>query len=200
MTLADGRQLAFGGANLNYSLYAAWALTPGTSGQTGFVADLQIGISGYQTPTAGVPTTGSATYAASGTSTGAVTGFVLAPSGTGSITLGALQGQANIGVNFASGSVSGSMTNMTVTPANGTATAWNNISLSGALSGANLTGTTASSGTPPSGANSFDSSSTGTIRGALFGPNAQELAAVWTLYDATGQGKTAFGYIGATKQ
>jgi hypothetical protein len=191
VTLADGRALTFSVLNLNYSLFGAWALTPQAAGGDASTANLGIGISGYRTPTSGVPT-GTATYASG---TNGVAGFAVTPSATGS-----LAGQASIGVNFSTGAISGSLTNMTATPNGGSAAAWNNVNLSGSLSGSTLSGTTASSGTPPSGTMSFDASSTGTFNGALFGPNGQELGAVWSLHDATDQGKSAIGYLGAKKQ
>lgn len=193
--LSDGRQLSLSVTDLNYSLYGAWSLSPPTAGGASSDANLGIGISGYQTPASGVPT-GSATYVSGA---GGVFGYVAVPSGSG-VSTGTLQGQANVGVNFSTGAVSGALTNMTVTPQGGSATAWNGVSLSGSLSGSALSGTTASSGTPPGGTMGFDASSTGTFNGALFGPNAQELGATWSLHDATGQGKSAIGYIGATKQ
>jgi hypothetical protein len=45
----------------------------------------------------------------------------------------------------------------------------------------------------------FGASSTGIFNGALFGPNGEELGALWTLHDPTGQGKSAIGYVGATR-
>jgi hypothetical protein len=193
--LSDGRQLSLTITNLNYSLYGAWSLSPPTAGGASTDSNLGIGISGYQTPASSVPASGSATYASG---TNGVFGYVAVPSS--GISTGALQGQASVGVNFSTGAVSGSLSNMTVTPQGGSAAAWNNVGLSGSLSGSTLSGTTASSGTPPAGTMSFDASSTGTFNGSLFGPNAQELGASWTLRDATGQGKSAIGYIGATKQ
>lgn len=198
VTTSDGRQLVFGITSLNYSLFGIWSVTPSSVGDPQNSTSTAIFLSGYQTSTSGVPT-GSATYSGNGTN-GGVVGLVLAPSGTGTIGAGALQGQATIAVNFSTGAVAGSLTGMTVTPVNGTAAAWNNVSLSGSLSGSNLSGTTGSTGTPPTGAMSFDGSSTGTFKGALFGPSGQELGAIWTLYDSTGQGKSAVGVLGATKQ
>ncbi len=189
VTLSDGRTLTFSLLNLNYSLFGAWSLSPQTAG--GSASNLGIGISGYQTPTSGIPT-GTATYTSS---TNGVGGFAVTPSATGS-----LAGQANIGVNFSTGVISGSLTNMKVTPSGGSAAAWNSVNLSGSLSGSTLSGTTASGASPPAGTMSFDASSSGTFNGALFGPNGQELGAVWSLHDPTGQGKSAIGYIGATKQ
>jgi hypothetical protein len=202
VTLSDGRRLVFGLGALNYSLYGVWAVTPDAVGDASSSVATAVFLSGYQTPNSGVPT-GTATYngnnATTGT-TGGVVGIAFAPSATNTLASGAIQGQANMAVNFSTGAVSGSLTNMTVSVAGGATAPWNNVSLSGSLSGSALSGTTGSSGTPPSGLMSFDASSTGTFNGALFGPNGQELGAVWTLYDPTGLHKSAVGVIGATKQ
>lgn len=76
---------------------------------------------------------------------------------------------------------------------------WNDVSLTGSMSGSTLSGTTASTGAVPTGNSSFAAGSSGSFSGALFGPNGEELGAVWTLHDATGQGKSAIGYLAATK-
>jgi hypothetical protein len=194
-TLGDGRQLTFGGSTLNYSLYGAWAVSPSSVGGSQVASG--VFLSGYQTPASGVPT-GTAQYSGNGTTTGGVSGLVLVPSGSTAITGGTLTGSPAISVNFSTGSVSGVL-NMTVTPTGSTTVSgWNSVGLQGTLSGASLSGATASQNNPPAGSLSFDASSTGAFSGSLFGPNAQELGAVWTLHDPTGQGKTAIGVIGAT--
>ena len=62
-------------------------------------------------------------------------------------------------------------------------------------------GSGGSTSTPsqPAGSLGFAATATGRIDGALYGPNAQELGAVWSLQDKTGF-KTAFGVVAATKQ
>ena len=67
------------------------------------------------------------------------------------------------------------------------------MSLLGAISGGDFTGTTAAT-TSPGTVGSMSSSATGTFAGAFFGPSAQELGAVWTLHDGT---STAIGTIGS---
>jgi hypothetical protein len=194
VTLPDGRQLSLTLSNLNYSLFGAWGVSPAQVGETN--ATTSLFISGYQTPVSGIPT-GTAQYSGNGATTGGVNGIAVAPSGSG-VAVGSLSGTAQISVNFSSATVAGVL-NLSVTP-NGSTTSsnWNAVGLQGTLSGSSLSGVTASQNTPPAGSLSFDASSTGTFSGALFGPNAQELGAVWTLHDPTGQGKTAIGVIGAT--
>lgn len=198
VTLADGRKFTLWADNLTYSLYGAWNLTPI---QVGGAANYQFGagISGYQTPTANVPT-GTATYLGNSAATGGAFGHVVTPDGAGNIVINSVAGNASIAVNFTTGSINGSLTNMQVATSTTSSVPWNNVSLTGSMAGATLSGTTASSGTPPTGSRSFDASSAGTFNGSLFGPNGEELGAVWTLHDGTGQGKTAIGFIGATKQ
>ena len=116
-----------------------------------------------------------------------------------------LTGQASIDVNFGTGKVNGSLFNMT-SYNSGPAldpVPWNNVSLSGSLSGATMQGTTAvtsAPSNPPSliGSATLSGSATGTFNGALFGPNAQEVGLSWTLYDPSGNGKSAIGVVGAT--
>ena len=198
VTLADGRKLTLWAQSLTYTALGAWNITPIRAGGTTSEYQFGIGLSGYQTPAANAPT-GTATYVGNGTNGGAW-GHVAAPDGTGGIFVASVEGSANIAVNFSSGSVTGSLTNMRVETGAGKPTVpWNDVSLSGSISGTTLSGTTASSGAAPAGVMSFAAGSGGAFNGALFGPNGEELGAIWTLHDATGQGKTAIGYLGATK-
>jgi len=201
-------QYALALANLNYGVAGIWTHTPASG-----TAYLGTFTAGYQTPLAAVPTTGTGTYVGDGSAVGSptaggVTGSVYAPSGSGTIVVGVLAGQANLTVNFGSGAVNGSLTNMTATPTSGaSATPWNNVTLTGTMSGtstpsgsvATLSGSTSTSGA--SGSFGLSSSAAGSFAGALYGPNGQELGAVWTLAEL-GQlnGKAAIGVIGATKQ
>jgi hypothetical protein len=201
-TLADGSKVILGIALLNYTAAGAWAYTPaaGSSVYAGVAA------AGSGTPIANVPTTGSAVYTGSG-SKGGVGGVYFVPSGTGAITTGALIGNVSINANFASGAVTGTLSNMTATPATGgAATPWNDVSLSATINrlpnNASFTGTTGTSGAPANaGTTGFSSAATGGLGGAFFGPNAEEVGGTWTLTEpnAAGGGKTAFGAFGASK-
>jgi hypothetical protein len=110
-----------------------------------------------------------------------------------------VQGNANMTVNFFNSTVSGSLNNMTATDiSSGVTSPWNTVNLVGNLIGVNVVGkTTAGTAT---GTLAFGSASTGDFNGSLFGPNAEEAAAVWTLHDSAGNGKTAVGMFAATKQ
>jgi hypothetical protein len=47
----------------------------------------------------------------------------------------------------------------------------------------------------------MSSAATGTFKGAFYGPNANELGAIWSLSEPTSDGgKSALGVIGATHQ
>ncbi len=72
--------------------------------------------------------------------------------------------------------------------------AWNNVSVTASISGTAISGTTATSSTP-SGSLAF-ASANGTLKGGFYGPNADEVGAVWTLFDDS---KTAIGSVGAHK-
>jgi hypothetical protein len=204
-TLPDGSKLNFGTGVLNYAALGMWGYFP-QSGAGGFEGAV---LTGYQTQAGHVPTAGSATYnGVNGTAQGAsnaggVVGQIWVPSQSGNpIQGGGLSGNATVNVNFASGGVSGQLTNMTVSTGGGAA-AWNNVNLTGSLSGASLSGTTSTNG-PPAGSpalfpQGFSSAATGTFKGALYGPNAQELGAIWSLSESTTDGgKSALGVIGAT--
>jgi len=86
--------------------------------------------------------------------------------------------------------MTGNLTNMTVNGA-----IWNSVSLMGTISGGqnSFSGTSAVS-SAPAGPFALNSSATGTFSGLFFGPSAQELGAVWTLFDGT---NAAEGTIGA---
>ncbi|HKD48770.1 MAG TPA: transferrin-binding protein-like solute binding protein [Rhizomicrobium sp.] len=194
--------------NLNYLVAGIWAHIPPPGNAT-----LGTFTAGYQTPAANVPTSGTGTYIGSGASVGSPTaggavGTVFAPSGTGTIAAAGIVGQANITVNFGSGALTGSLTNMTATPTSGgSATPWNNVTLTGSVSGTStpfgtvstISGSTSTSGA--SGSFGLSSAATGNFAGALYGPNGQELGAIWTLAEPSAvNGKAAIGVIGATKQ
>jgi hypothetical protein len=167
-------------SNLSWTTYGAWyAYGSDKDSYSPFVT-------GFATPVASVPTTGSATYH------GAVQGTAWRPEAGAPFGVGAayLTGDATLQANFGTTSITGSLTNMT---AGGTP--WNSVSLLGAISGGQnyFSGTTAVSSTP-AGPSSLNGSASGTFAGLFFGPNAQELGAVWTLFDGT---SAALGTIGA---
>ena len=186
---------------LNYTLTGQWnAVNDGT--ECGICTSM--GVTGFQTPDGNVPTSGQASYLGNGASPnarGSVSGVIY---GAGSSTQAAtVSGSASsFSVNFASGQLTGTLSGLKATPlANGvpgTPQDWNQINITGSLAGAVLGGST-STPSQPAGSLGFAATATGRIDGALYGPNAQELGAVWSLQDKTGF-KTAFGVVAATKQ
>lgn len=165
-------------SNLSWTTYGTWYSSSSQARNYGAF------VTGYTTPAASVPTTGTATY------TGSAQGHVFYPDAGWQNGVGHnyVSGNASLQANFGSGSITGSLTNMT----NGSAP-WNSVSLLGAISGGNFTGTTAATSAPGT-LGSLRSSATGTFAGLFFGPVAQELGAVWTLHDGT---STVIGTIGA---
>jgi hypothetical protein len=140
---------------------------------------------GYETPASAVPNSGAATYS------GPVSGAVSLANKQG----GALGGDASVNVNFSTATVTGTLTNMLVNPVT-QREPWNDVSLQASLASNSFSGTaavTSAPGTP----RALGAGATGTVEGGLYGPAANQLGAVWTLYD--GQ-NAAIGVIGASRQ
>jgi hypothetical protein len=193
MTLPDGGKVSAATATMSYTLLGAWSYIP-ASGNKFYLGQV---VTGYGTPTGGVPTSGSANYSG----TGGVIGAYAVPSGASAMELGIVTGDVSLNVNFASNTTTGSFTNMKAkATGSATATPWNNLSLSGTLtrgtSAATLDGpitTTSSTGTA-----GFSSAASGSFHGALYGPTAQEVGGTWRLTESTASGgKAAFGTFGA---
>lgn len=188
--------------SLNYTLLGTWNYKPAD----GKSSVLGVTVSGYQTPAGSVPISGTATYVGAG----GVVGSVVIPSGSGGISPAVLEGDVNLNVNFATQQVNGTLSNMTAQSVTSNATSpWNNVTLTGSLSqtagstnrGAVITGTTQAQAAPSGATFGMSSGATGVLSGALFGPNANEVGAVWSVNEGSGAtGKTAFGIFGATKQ
>jgi len=196
VTLVDGRKATLGLlATLNYVVLGWWSQLPNSNAGESYFA---WGATGYQTPLSGVPASGSASYAGGGSAPGGVYGDMYFPS-SGFVANAFLHGEAKVDVNFTTGGITGAFSNMTAGIAGDDAPAqsWNSVALSGNLSGATMRGTTAAANAPNN-TLSMSSGASGTFSGALFGPNGQELGLTWTLYDPSGNGKTAFGIAGAT--
>jgi len=161
--------VAQGPRGLSYSGYGVWATND--TGTTGRIGALGIGT---QTPVASVPTTGSATYV--GTTIGA---------GANASGPFALTGSVQIGVNFANGAVSTSITGVQQQNiATNVVSAGPSLSGTGTVSGNRLSSTLAGGGT------------TGGVVGSFYGPAAQEVAGAWRTF---GGGYTALGGFGAKR-
>lgn len=191
-TLSNGQVLNFTliSAGLNYTALGTWSID--AAGSNGMTTNISYFILGYQTAPTSMPTSGSATYSGTNNVTGVVGIQGGSSNGTGSANL---TGNASLTANFGTGAITGSLSNMMATPSNGgSAVAWDSVSLSGSISGALFSGTTAVASTPGT-SYSLAAGGTGTLRGGFYGPSANEVGAVWTLHDATGSG--AVGSLGA---
>lgn len=169
-------------SGLGWTTYGMWAVREHSGAPTSTHAAF---VTGYQTPAGSVPTSGTATYA------GSVVGLVFRPQAGQPNGIGSsqLRGNATLQANFGSGAITGSLTNMMAG-----LLSWNSVSLLGAISGGQFSGTSAATSAPGN-SWSLGGSAAGTFAGLFFGPTAEELGAVWTLSDGTG---AAIGSIGAT--
>jgi hypothetical protein len=195
MTFPDGSQVQANATALNYTVLASWSVYP-VPPTTTQVTYRGWGVTGYQTPPSAVPTSGTATY------TSGISGAIYMASDS-RITSFGVGGQASIGVNFSSGAVTGSLTSMTACCSGPgeepSPTPWNDVVLTGSLSGATVRGTTSVT-TSPSNPLALPATAKGAFSGALFGPNGQEIGINWNLYDPAGGGKAAFGALVGTRQ
>jgi hypothetical protein len=170
--------------NLSWSTYGFWdvAMANGARTQSAFVT-------GYQTPAPAIPTTGTGVYY------GKVSGEVILPQAgrENGVNYLALSGDASLYADFSTASLTGYLEGMQATDFEGVSLPWNSVSLMATISGGTFTGTSAATSAPGNSA-SLLGSANGTVAGMFFGPNADELGAVWTLSDGIG---AAFGTIGA---
>ena len=182
---ADVKFLSSDYANLDWTRVGYWSTGGGWWDADDVVGRSGVFVTGYETPAAAVPTTGSATY------TGAVQGTVLYPGTSAGTThcncvVETLAGNASFTANFGTRNVSGSLTSMT---AGGVP--WNSVAFNSTITGNSFSGTTSVT-TTPAGPASLAPNATGTVEGRFFGPSAQEAGAVWTLFDGV---KAAIGTL-----
>ncbi|HEY6662885.1 MAG TPA: transferrin-binding protein-like solute binding protein [Sphingomicrobium sp.] len=182
---ADVKFLSSDYANLDWTRVGYWSTGGGWWDADDVVGRSGVFVTGYETPAAAVPTTGSATYA------GAVQGTVLYPGTSAGTThcncvVETLAGNASFTANFGTRNVSGSLTSMT---AGGVP--WNSVAFNSTITGNSFSGTTSVT-TTPAGPASLAPNATGTVEGRFFGPSAQEAGAVWTLFDGV---KAAIGTL-----
>ena len=172
---------------LDWTGFGTWDVYPGGVTTTRYHSNF---VTGFQTPGAAVPTSGSASY------TGRTFGEVYPGgySGFGEI----LGGDVSLVANFADQTINGALTNMMAGDPWWTGDEpWNSVSLSASFSGgqSRFAGTTAVTNAPGNSL-SLKAGATGTVVGSFFGPHAEEIGAVWTLSDGVG---SAVGSIGAKR-
>jgi hypothetical protein len=168
-----------GYANLDWTRVGQWSNGGGWWDYDDDVGRLGALVTGYETPAAAVPTTGTATYV------GLAEGSVFLPGGNGAgnthcaCNIFTLTGNAAFTANFGTRNVSGSLTGMMAGSA-----AWNDVAFNSTIAGNAFSGTTSVT-TAPGGPASMLANATGTVEGKFFGPAAQEAGALWTLFDGT---------------
>jgi hypothetical protein len=171
----------------SYVAVGSWATRSGGSGPLQSNSFYSFG---YETPGSGMPTTGNAQFA------GIASGNVFLTN-NGTILSTEVDGKANVSVNFSSGQLTGSLTQMQ--QSNGLSTGgnlpWNDVSLNANIApGTNRFSGTAAATSAPGTSFSLAGSATGHVDGALYGPTAQNLGAVWSLSDGS---KSAIGALAA---
>jgi hypothetical protein len=166
---------------LSYTAVGGWAVRPSansanTTGPNPYaLTSGGVFVFGFETPQTAMPTSGTAVFSGQGL----VSATVYKSVGTEIQTSG-VGGSASISVNFGSGAMNGSFTQMN-------AGQWNDVSVvANIATGSNrFNGSTAAASTPGT-PMSLSGSATGSINGAFYGPAAQNLGAVWTLSDGKG--------------
>jgi hypothetical protein len=189
---SDGK-LSLTTYGLSYVTFGTWALQLSNLGTT---SDAGSYMAGYVTPAAAMPTTGTAHYAGK---SNAVSGTVFVTDG-GNAVSARLEGGAQFDADFATGSVTGAFTNIQATPADGISSSFNDVAVNANIASGTSTfsGTTAAA-SPGNGHYALKPTAAGQISGGFYGPNANELGAVWTLSNGDGSG-AAIGTVGALKQ
>lgn len=176
-----------------YSYVIAGSFWGARSSGTGVLQSDAFYSFGYETPGSGMPTTGTAQFA------GLATGNVF-QTNNGGILGTQVDGTASLSVNFSSGQVTGSLTQMkqwdgTAYNASQNFLPWNDVSLNAGIApGTNKFSGTAAATSAPGTSFSLSGSATGHFDGALYGPAAQNLGAVWSLNDGS---KSALGALAA---
>ena len=163
--------------NLSYVTYGIWNSTAASTRNT----TLGTFVFGVQTPAGDMPTTGGATY------TGLTAGTL-----NQSNTLFNVAGDMSMAVNFGTGTVTGSFTNMgRENLQTGDVSSWRDFTTTGSITA----GTNAFSGT----AASNDAALSGTFNGAFFGPvsggTPPEIGGGWALSGPGGETAVG-GFVG----
>jgi len=174
---ASGTPVRLTGSNVNYAALGIWQVDA-TNPNTVFLGAY---VTGYQTPASSMPTSGTASYGGTHNVTAVVSGFA----SDGTLNRGVVLGDASYTANFVSGSLTGLLTNMKVTINNVPTTPWNDVNVAAQISGNGFSGS--ATAVAPAQANSFTvtGGATGNFDGNFYGPNANELAGVWSLKDAS---------------
>lgn len=189
----DVRSSSSNSANLDWTRVGYWSTGGGWWDYDDVVGRQAVFVTGYETPVASVPTTGTATF------TGSAQGSVFLPGNSPGSTHCAcaivqVDGTASFSADFGARTLAGSLTNMVVGDRwSGDGYDWNDVAFTSTIAGNAFSGTTSVTSAPPG---ALGANATGTLEGRFFGPSAQEAGAVWTLFDGT---NAAIGTLGGKR-
>ncbi len=168
---------------LSYVVLGGWISRDGTPPNLSPYKSAGYFAFGYETSPTAMPASGTASFSGFtfGTAYTSVAGHILAAD---------LQGTATFSTDFASGKLTGALTNIFYGSASTLLSVsnapWNDVSVNASIgSGTNrFSGATAVTSAPQN-TFSLKPSATGRIDGAFYGPAAQNIGAIWTLSDGT---------------
>jgi len=179
-------------SNVNYAALGLWEVDAGSKTNPNDPTNtifLGTFVTGYETPASSMPTSGTASYGG----TQNVAAIVSKYQSDGQLTRASVLGDGLYTANFGTASLTGSFTNMnvlatgvgTTTTTLATPTPWNDVTVSASIvAGSNRFGGSATAGSQPAGAFAVTGGAGGKFDGGFYGPNADELAGVWSLTDA----------------
>jgi hypothetical protein len=149
-------------------------------------------LSGFITPESAIPFAGTASYSGAGLVQG-----LLHTVTSGVYTVSDVYGDVDVTVDFGLNRLNGTFSNMISVNSEGTF-AFNSASFSGGVyTPYNGFGAPIDLTSAPDNPYALSGSATGYISGNIFGPNAQQLGGIWTLYDGS---KAAVGVFSALGQ
>lgn len=178
-----------GYADLDWTRAGYWTTGGGAWDYDDTVGRHAVFVTGFETPSASVPVSGTANYS------GRAEGQVFYPGiASGAARCGCviepISGTAAFSANFGTRTLSGTLLMTTQHPWYYDQTIpWNTVAFTSTITGNAFNGTTSvttAGGSPAS----LGIGATGTLQGRFFGPAAQEAGAVWTLFDGV---KAAIG-------
>jgi hypothetical protein len=185
VTLSDGRILTVyieteddNGSDYTWTAFGNWGIASSTS----VIQNSGLFVSGYETPLAGKPSSGSATF------NGFIKGAAFVPNGS-NLAVAQLAGTAQLSVNWTSGAINGTASSVLAAPfplGSQPAQNWNGLTFAGNITGGTtaFSGTTTVTGTPGT-AFALTAGATGNLNGQFYGTTAQEVGAIWSAHDGT---------------
>jgi len=165
--------------NNSYVALGLWEQDATSPANTVFLGTF---ITGYETPSSAMPKTGTATYFATQNAAAIVSTYQ-----SGQLSRGSVLGDASFTANFDTGKLTGTFTNMIVITQNGANTAqpWNDVSVSASIAQNQFSGIAVAAKPSAVGPYTVTNGANGKFDGGFFGPNAEQLAGVWSLTDSS---------------